>query len=157
MLKQLSVRKSSTWNSNRGFTLIEVMIGMVIFAIGILSVAAMQTGAIRGNTSANKTTRAFAWCSDRMEFLKSLPYTDASLNAGNYPQTLPASENDGIDNDYDGLVDEAGETGQVDLTWSITDVGNTKLITVTATWGTPLGQDKTHTLRTVIAKNATSN
>lgn len=157
MLKQLSVRKSSTWNSNRGFTLIEVMIGMVIFAIGILSVAAMQTGAIRGNTSANKTTRAFAWCSDRMEFLKSLPYTDASLTAGNYPQTLPASENDGIDNDYDGLVDEVGETGQIDLTWSIADVGNTKLITVTATWGTPLGQNKTHTLRTVIAKNATSN
>ena len=157
MLKQQSVRRSSTLNSNRGFTLIEVMIGMVIFAIGILSVAAMQTSAVRGNTSANKTTRAFAWCSDRMEFLKSLPYTDASLTAGNYPQTLPAKENDGVDNDYDGLIDEAGETGQVDLTWSITDVGNTKFITVTASWQTPLGQDKTHTLRTVIAKNAATN
>ena len=157
MLKKLSVRKSSTWNSSRGFTLIEVMIGMVIFAIGILSVAAMQTSAVRGNTSANKTTRAFAWCSDRIEFLKSLPYTDASLTAGNYPQTLPAAENDGVDNDYDGLIDEAGETGQVDLTWSITDVGNTKLITVTASWRTPLGQNKTHTLRTVRARNATSD
>ena len=73
MLKKQSFRKSATWDTNRGFTLIEVMMGMVIFAIGILSVAAMQTSAIRGNTSANKTTRAFVWCSDRMEFLKSVP------------------------------------------------------------------------------------
>ena len=156
-MKHQSVRKSATWNTNRGFTLIEVMIGMVIFAIGILSVAAMQTSSTRGNTSANKTTRAFAWCSDRMEFLKSLPYTDASLIAGSYPQVAPAMENDGIDNDYDGTIDEAGETGQVDLTWSITDIGNTKLITVNASWRTPLGKDKTHTLRTVRAQNAIAN
>ena len=133
MLNQKSVRKSANWYSERGFTLIEVMIGMVIFAIGILSVAAMQTNAIRGNTSANKTTRAFTWCNDRIEFLKSLPYTDAQLIAGAYPQTMPASENDAIDNDYDGVIDEAGETGQVNLTWTITDVGNTKVIEVATT------------------------
>ena len=154
MLKQQSVQKSAGWKTNQGFTLIEVMIGMVIFAIGILSVAAMQTSATRGNTTAYKTTRAFAWCSDRMEILKSLPYTDANLTAGNYPQVAPATENDGVDNDYDGFIDEAGETGQVDLTWSITDVGNTKLIIVNASWRTPLGKDKTHTLRTVRARNA---
>ncbi len=157
MLKKQSVRKSAIWNSHQGFTLIEVMIGMVIFAIGILSVAAMQTSATRGNNSANKTTRAFTWCSDRTEFLKSLPYTDARLIAGNYPQTLPAAENDGIDNDYDGLIDEAGETGLVNLTWTITDNGNTKQITVTTTWRAPLGQPKTHTLITVRARNATAS
>jgi hypothetical protein len=133
------------------------MIGMVIFAIGILSVAAMQTSATKGNTSANKNTRALAWCSDRMEKLKSLPYTDANLTAGDYPQATPASENDGVDNDYDGYVDEAGETGQVDLTWRITDVGNTKRIEVFASWRTPMGEDKTHTLTTIIARNAISN
>jgi prepilin-type N-terminal cleavage/methylation domain-containing protein len=156
MCKQQSDVKPSIWKTNRGFTLIEVMIGMVIFAIGILSVAAMQTSATRGNTTANRTTRAFTWCSDRMEFLKSLPFTDARLVAGNYPQVAPTTENDGVDNDYDGLIDEAGETG-VNLTWNITDVGNTKLITVTANWRTPLGRQKTHTLRTVIAQNAIAN
>jgi hypothetical protein len=133
------------------------MIGIAIFAVGILSVAALQTSATRGNISANKTTRAFTWCTDRMEFLKSLPYTDARLTAGSYPQIAPAAENDGIDNDYDGLIDEAGETGQIDLTWTIANVGNTKQITVTATWRTPMGDPKTHTLTTIRARNATAN
>ncbi len=157
MFTKQVIRKSAIWKGHGGFTLVEVMIGMVIFAIGILSVAAMQTGATRGNTSANKTTRAFTVCSDRMEFLKSLPYTDARLIAGNYPQILPAAENDDIDNDYDGAIDEAGETGQVDLTWTIADNVNTKRIDVTVTWRTPMGQPKTHTLTTVRARNAIAN
>ena len=92
-----------------------------------------------------------------MEFLKSLPYTDTRLNAGNYPIGTPATENDAIDNDYDGLIDESGETGQVDLTWTIADISNTKQITVTVTWRTPMGESKTHTLTTIRARNAIAN
>ena len=37
-----------------GFTLIEVMIAVAVFAIGILSLSVMQTSAINGNASANR-------------------------------------------------------------------------------------------------------
>jgi hypothetical protein len=70
-----------------------------------------------------------------------------------------AQDNDGVDNDYDGRIDEAGETGSVNVVYTVIDdavLPNTKSITVTATWQTPLGQPKSLTLRTVRARNATS-
>ena len=79
MFNKQPIRKSNVCHNNRGFTLIEIMVAMVIFVIGVLSVAALQTKATKGNISANRSTRAFTWCSDRMEMLMSLPYTDANL------------------------------------------------------------------------------
>ena len=39
---------------------------------GATDVAALQTKATKGNISANRSTRAFTWCSDRMEMLTSV-------------------------------------------------------------------------------------
>ena len=153
MIKKNTIRKSAAWNDNQGFTLIEIMIAMVIFAVGMLSVAAMQTSATRGNTSANRSTRGFIWCSDRMEVLMSLPYTDPILNDTGGPQAV-AQTVDGIDNNYDGQIDEAGETGDVNLTYSVVDNAvllNTKTIIVTVTW--QAGR-KNLRLTTVRARNA---
>ena len=166
MSKKLPIRKLNICHNNQGFTLIEIMIAMVIFAIGILSVAALQTKATKGNISANRSTRAFTWCSDRMEMLMSLPYTDANLDDGLH------SEGDGdfdqatdlIDNDYDGEIDEVGENGDINIAWTVVDNDGvapnppefTKSITVTVTWRTPMGQQKSLNLRTVRARNATA-
>ena len=79
MTKENAIRKQECRNRQEGFTIIEVMIALSILAIGLLSVAAMQLHSTNKNTSANRTTRAFVWCSDRMEILKNLPYTDANL------------------------------------------------------------------------------
>lgn len=168
MFTKQSITRLQTRDCNKGFTLIEVMIAMVIFAVGILSVAAMQTNATRGNTSANRATRSFIWCSDRMEVLKSLPYTafltDPSLLGAPDPgitYTL-AQDADGVDNDYDGQTDEAGETGNINIRYTVIDddvLLNTKTITVQANWQTPLGleRQKSLTLRTVRARNITAN
>ena len=154
-------RKLTVYNDNQGFTLIEVLMAMVIFLIGILSVAAMQTNATRGNIAANKSTRGFTWCSDRMETLMRLPYTEplaGDLAIGNH---APAQDADSIDNDYDGQIDEAGETGNINITWFIFDnaasVPNSIIISVTANWQTPMGDPKTLTLTTLRARNATAN
>ena len=80
MSKKQSIRKLKICNNNRGFTLIEIMIAMVIFVVGMLSVAAMQTSATKGNNTANRSTRAFTWCSDRMEVLMGLPYNDPEFS-----------------------------------------------------------------------------
>jgi len=148
-------KKFKKRTDNRGYTLIEVMIAMVILLVGMLSVAAMQTKSTNSNTSANRSTRGFVWCSDRLERLKSLPYTEplsGDLALGDH---TPAPDTDGIDNDYDGRIDEAGESGTVSLRWTISNgaVANTIGIAVTATWQTPLGEQKTLTLTSVRARD----
>jgi type IV pilus assembly protein PilV len=67
-----------------GFTLIEVLIAMTIFAVGILGVAAMQLTSVRGNTSAANVTANTFIGEDRVETLMSAAYNSGAL--GNGPQ-----------------------------------------------------------------------
>ena len=171
MSKKQTIPKLKVCNNNQGFTLIEIMIAMVIFVVGMLSVAAMQTSATKGNNTANRSTRAFTWCSDRMEVLMSLPYNDPSLDEGEHSNTGDAEiitqTTDGIDNDYDGQIDEVGESGVVTIMWTVINndgltgapppPDNTKSIAVRVTWRTPMGKQKTLTLNTVRAQNATAS
>ena len=148
------IGKLAGFSGNQGFTLIETMIAMTILTIGMLSVAGLQVRSTQGNTSANRSTRGFIWCSDRIEVLKSLPYTDPTLTGtpGRQEYSLPQTA-DGIDNDYDGQVDEAGEDGDIELLYLVEDdvvEPNTKTIEVTVTW--QAGQ-KSLTLTTVRARN----
>ena len=69
----------------KGFTLIEVLIGLIILAIGILAVAGMQITSIRGTAFSNSLTQASVIAQDRLEFIKSLPLNDARLDTGTYP------------------------------------------------------------------------
>ena len=66
--------------NNKGFTLVEVMIGMAIFIIGYLAVASMQMVAIKGDTGARKVTEAATLAADRLETLMVLPYENIPPN-----------------------------------------------------------------------------
>ena len=158
MIKKPSIRRLEALNGQQGFTLVEVMIAIAIVAIGMLSVAAMQVYSTNKTTSANRSTRGFVWCSDRIEILKNLPYTDANLVGAPSPGVTytPAQDADGIDNDRDGQIDETGESGDITLTWTVVDnavVPNTKTITVSVTWQRPLRQQGRIALTTVRARN----
>ena len=77
--------------NRRGFTLIEVLIGLVILAFGLLAIAGMQVTSVRGNFFSNYLTLASYAGQDRLEFLDNLPYSSAQLSAGNHtirPQQL---------------------------------------------------------------------
>ena len=116
-----------------GFTLIEVLVAISIFAIGILGVAKMQLMATKGNIAAGNLTQNVTLAQSQEEDLLMIPYHDISLNAG--PQT-PAQDADFIDNDSDGTIDESGETGPITVTYQVdedTPVINTKTITMTVT------------------------
>lgn len=63
-----------------GFTLIEVLMAMVVFAIGILGVAKMQISAINGNAGAMALTEKVSLASSQVERLMGLPYTHADLS-----------------------------------------------------------------------------
>lgn len=69
----------------KGFTLTEVLIGLIILAIGILAIAGMQITSIRGSSFSNNLTQASVIAQDRLEFLKGLPLNDAKLDTGTYP------------------------------------------------------------------------
>lgn len=68
-----------------GFTLIEVLIAMAIFAIGILAVTTMQMRSINQNASARIQTEATNLAADWMEQLLALPYDDPWLDEANSP------------------------------------------------------------------------
>ena len=45
-------------SSQEGFSLVEILIAVAVFSIGMLAVAAMQTTAMRGNALSGNVTRA---------------------------------------------------------------------------------------------------
>ena len=108
-----------------GFSLIEVLIAMVILAVGLLGTAALQISSMRGNSFAGNITEANAYAQEKMEDLLALPY------------------------DHDDLADDEPAVATVTthvhpnpppgyaITWEV-DVDNpipdTKQITVTASW-----------------------
>jgi type IV pilus assembly protein PilV len=108
-----------------GFTLIEVLIAITIFAVGLLAVAAMQTSAIKENSTAGKLTNLSTWGMDKIEELSALPYNDPWLEtAGNPPG------NDSAGNTHQEV------SGDYTISWIVIDdnpLTSTKNITVTVT------------------------
>jgi type IV pilus assembly protein PilV len=70
--------------NKKGFTLIEVLVGLVLLAIGLLAIAGMQITSVRGNFYSSNMTQASILAQDRMEILKNLPYAHADLSTGNH-------------------------------------------------------------------------
>jgi type IV pilus assembly protein PilV len=134
MYRKEDIMMNDKYN-NQGFTLIEVLIALAVFAIGILGVFTLQITAIKGNASARGVTENYLSGMDKVEELMARSFDDPLLAAGG-PYTL-ADDADGIDNDGDGTVDEAGENGYINIQWQVQD--NTmweqtiKLVTVTVT------------------------
>jgi len=119
-----------------GFTLIEVLIAMTIFSIGMLAVASMQIASIGGNATSAGVTDATSQAVIQLEQF--------------------------INGDYDTEVVSGTETvattTQPITTYSITrtvtedDVfDNTKTVVITVTW-TDNGRQKQVTVRHVIPK-----
>ncbi|WP_020587600.1 type IV pilus modification protein PilV [Desulfobacter curvatus] len=115
--------------NDRGFTLIEVLIAMLVLAIGILALNTMQTSSIQGNTTANKLTTASTLAGNVYERLLNVSYDDSTMDPATNPHSdteftglqLPShissvswnvtewTNTDGTDNDGDGVTDESDE------------------------------------------------
>ena len=57
-------------NRQQGFSLIEVVIALAIFSIGILAIAQLQISAVRNNTNGNLATQATMLAEAQVENLK---------------------------------------------------------------------------------------
>ncbi len=59
----------------KGFTLVEILVAVVILSIGLLAVASMQVSAVNTTTSAHSTTEATNLAQIKLEELMALQYT----------------------------------------------------------------------------------
>ena len=74
--------------SERGFTMIETVVSLVVMMIVGLGAASLFMYAVRNNSGAADRAVAVAIAQQRMERLRSVDYTDASLNIGTTNTTV---------------------------------------------------------------------
>ena len=129
----------------KGFTLLELMIAMVVLAIGILALIQMQVAAMSGNSSANQMTTALTLAQDKIEQLKRLALTDDALtDAGNNADLTSTASLEHADTaDVNTLLNERGVTTGPGLKryyrcWNVandTPTQGAKTVVVFVFWG----------------------
>ena len=130
----------------KGFTLIELMIAMIVLGIGILALIEMQVAAMSGNSSANQMTIATTLAQDQIERLKGLSFFDAALtdtNAGNNGALTNPTDDESFDlTDASNPINESGGTTglrRYRRFWNIADntpIQGVKTVVVFVYWGT---------------------
>ena len=80
----------------QGFTLIEVLVGMVVLVLGLFALSSLQTASIGSHASSQQMTIATMLAQDKIEELKVLQKTDAQLKD---------TENNFVDLTGDGVPD----------------------------------------------------
>ena len=128
------------FSEQRGFTLIEVTIALVILVVGLLSIATMQVSAIKGNNLSDNITIALTLAEDKMEELLGLDYNNPELEdvfTGNNDD-LRRIEPGWIDRE-ELDIDETGKenSGHFRRIWNIADnqpVENSKTVSVIVLW-----------------------
>jgi len=136
---------------SQGFTLIEVMIALVILAVGLLALMAMQIVSIKANAFSSEMTYSTMLAQRQLETLKNLPFTDALLT-GTTPPTLPT-----LHTLPNPIIDSKG--GSYTVNWYVENTtADMKTITLDVTWqsrrlGTAAEQGAvTTTLQTIISQ-----
>jgi prepilin-type N-terminal cleavage/methylation domain-containing protein len=107
--------------AEKGFTLIEVLIAIVVLVFGLIAVTNLFLVAGSSNTVANQATAASDVAAQILENLKAQPWNSAQLAAttGAFPAATPQQTN------------QVSGVGVINSWWSITNVDNrTKFIRV---------------------------
>ena len=136
MVHRIAVIKKNK-DSEKGFTLLEVIIAISILTIGLLAVASMQVSAIKGNTLSFGVTEATTWAGDQMEKLMIMPY-----DPDPYADDDPLDDRDkdgklGLEDDTPGTADHNVTRRKYTVYWNIAvdaDRDDTKTVNVIVTW-----------------------
>src|SRR5437867_6381209 len=67
----------------KGLSLVEVLVAMVVLSLGLLALTKMQITAIQVNAASGRLTQGTAIAQDKVEQLMALPYDDAQLDDQN--------------------------------------------------------------------------
>ena len=115
-------------DTQSGFTLMEVLVAISIFAIGILAVAGMQGMAIRGNGSGNRLTDRLSMAQSQMENIMGVDYANASMTNGNYDDGQSPVVTSWVITDYAGMADTKLITVSVTAQGSTTSISRVRSI-----------------------------
>ncbi|MCP4605809.1 MAG: prepilin-type N-terminal cleavage/methylation domain-containing protein [Proteobacteria bacterium] len=125
-------KKTGPQNRENGFTLVEIMIGIVVLSLGLLAIASMQMTAAKGNAHGKSITTAVTWAQEKVEYLMTLPYNHQDLVDTN-------GDGDGGLDDIEGAADHmdpSRDDGRYTIYWNVSvnsPISNTKKIRVTVT------------------------
>jgi type IV pilus modification protein PilV len=100
--------------NEKGFTLLETLVLLLILAIGLMGVAALTTTSIRVNSSANHLTLAYQIAQADLEELRSIPWRD-------------------IDDEFNTREHPHRELTFIS-TWTVSRTGNIKNVSLSVTW-----------------------
>jgi len=112
-------RNTRLSKNKRGFTLLEAVMAMAIFSIGILAVGSMQLWNTKNNTTGNTTTQATMLARQKIEELKTVSDLTALANG----------------NDTIGIYTRTWEPSNL--------TGTSRKLTVTVSWSR---QGKNHSV-----------
>jgi len=142
MAKLILQRKAARASTNqKGFTLLEVFIAIVLLTVGLLGTAALTTGVVRGNLSGKNMTVATAIAQSCFEENRRVGYSSAG--------SVPAG---GTNNCVTGTSTVTSGSLTFSRTLTVdTSVSNVKTLSVTVTWSEGAAGSKSITLKTVLA------
>lgn len=100
-LKSQSVKTAIS--QRNGFSLIEVLIALVLLAVGMLAMGGMQIVSIKGNAFSQKMTQATVLTQNKLEELRKLPFEDSSLSIGRHDEGVVSSSKFSRSYDVEGI------------------------------------------------------
>jgi hypothetical protein len=97
------------FSNSRGFSLLEVLMGVTVFMVGMIGITALNISSLKSNTYSGNLSEATMIAADKIEELMSLEFTDEVATTdplllddngdGTGQDTLPNPNDDGIDDD----------------------------------------------------------
>jgi type IV pilus assembly protein PilV len=113
MEEKMTANEPKIFKWDRGYTIVEVLVGIVLLSFGILAVAQMQIMTMNSNKLANQKTMAITLAQDKAEYFRTIPYT----TIGNTP-----------------LSDSVGSYTRSWVVENNTPANNMKRVTITVSW-----------------------